>query len=67
MTREQLFYQTHVPLVSSIPPPPPISSIPQPPPLPEHFLTNRSSPWSTIQLPESTRKGRPRINNLCKC
>ncbi len=63
-TKEQFYSQTYSPTVSSIPPPPPPpSTIPQPPPLPTHFLTNRSSPWSTIQLPDSVRKGRPRLNN----
>ena len=62
ITQEQLFPQTHLQINSSIPPPPPPSTIPVPPPLPADFLTNRSSPWSTIKLPESARKARARLN-----
>jgi hypothetical protein len=63
-TRDQFFLQTVSP---PPPPPPPALLIPAPPPLPTEFLTSRSSPWSTLQLPESSRKGRSRANtNLCK-
>lgn len=65
MTRDQLFQQTFSSSTSSILPPP--SLIPAPPPMPEQFLTIRSDPWSTLQLPKSNRHGRTRSNtNLCK-
>ncbi|CAF4292185.1 unnamed protein product [Rotaria sp. Silwood2] len=70
LTRDQLLQQTFSlsvsssPLVPSPPPPPPPPplSIPLPPPMPTQFLTSPSSAWSTLQLPESGRKGRSRSN-----
>ena len=71
---EQFFQNSYPPSISSTssppPPPPPTSSIPPPPPpppLPAHFFINQSSPWSTLQLPSSSRKGRSRSNtSACK-
>ncbi|CAF0750953.1 unnamed protein product [Rotaria sordida] len=63
--RDHLLQQTFSPLVSSPPlaPSPPPLSIPPPPPMPSQLLTNRSSTWSTLQLPESNRKGRRSRSN----
>jgi hypothetical protein len=72
IARDQFFQNSYSPSISSTssPPPPPPPSIPPPPPpppLPAHFLTNQSSPWSTLQLPASARKERSRSNtNPCK-
>lgn len=56
---------------SFVPPPPPLppptSSIPPPPPMPAQFMTPGSSPWSTLQLPNSGRKNRTLVHDdSCK-
>ena len=54
------------PTTSTIPPISP-SFIPPPPPMPDQFLTIQSNSWSTLQLPKSTNKLRPRLDiDLCK-
>ncbi|CAF4833581.1 unnamed protein product [Rotaria sp. Silwood1] len=67
ITSDQLIQETFSPSVSSPPlapplPPPPPLSIPPPPPMPQQLLTSRSSAWTTLPLPESSRKRRSRSN-----
>ncbi|CAF3092264.1 unnamed protein product [Rotaria socialis] len=68
IARDQLIQQTYPspvpplllsphPLSVPLPPPPP-----PPPPMPLELLTSGSSPWSTLQLPNSSRKARSRSN-----
>ncbi|CAF0730375.1 unnamed protein product [Adineta ricciae] len=60
---DQLFQQTLTQTTSSTIPPPPSAFVPPPPPpMPEQFLTLRSNPWSTLQLPKGTGKTRPRLD-----
>lgn len=57
--RNQFYQESYQPSVTSRsspqpPPPPP----PPPPPLPADLFTSRSSPWSTMKIPISSRSKR---------
>lgn len=70
--RDQMLHQTQPFAVPSqpIPPPPSLGSVPPPPPpppMPLELLNGPISPWSSLEIPNSTRKGRLRVNtDLCK-
>ncbi|UJR33285.1 hypothetical protein I4U23_020737 [Adineta vaga] len=62
-TNDHLFQQALTPTTLSTRAPSPQSFIPPPPPpIPEQFLTIRSNPWSTLQLPKSNSRTRPRLD-----